>query len=121
MRYYNPMGLIDTDLLYRTLDAQRQARGLSWRDVAAETGLSAPAFSRLSGGLQPGLDGYIVMCRWLGMAMETFSTERARTTDGQLEPEFVLLLDRFEVTAQDREVLLAMVRAYLASRATSAQ
>lgn len=110
------MGLIDTDLLYRTLDAHRQARGLSWRGVAAEIGLSAPAFSRLSGGLQPGLDGYIVMCRWLGMAMETFSTERARAAGGQLEPELVMLLDRHGLPASERDFVLAVVRSYLSTR-----
>ena len=116
LRYSNLMGLIDTDLLYRTLDAHRQARGLSWRDVAAETGLSPSTLSRLPAH-RPSLNGYVAMCRWLGMPLETFAGERARAANGQLESEFVMLLDRHRVPAPDQNVLVGMVHAYLANRA----
>lgn len=109
------MGPIDTDLLYRTLDAQRQARGLSWRDVARETGLSPSTFARLP-ALGPGLDGYVAMCRWLGMRMETFAERAEVEAGGGLESELVILLDRHRVPPMDRDVVLAVVRAYLTAR-----
>jgi transcriptional regulator with XRE-family HTH domain len=118
LRYYNLMSLIDTDLLYRTLDAERQARGLSWRDVAAETGLSPSTFSRLP-GKQPNLDGYVAMCRWLGMPMETFSKRRVVKVDGSLEPALVELLNRHAVPIPDQQVLLGMAHVYLVNRGIS--
>jgi transcriptional regulator with XRE-family HTH domain len=107
------MGLIDTDLLYRTLDARRVADGKSWRQVAEVMGLSASLFSRLAGGRPPGLDAYIEMCCWLGMPMETFSKRRAVVVNGPLEPALVELLDRHGVSIADQQVLLGMTHAYL--------
>lgn len=109
------MGLVDTDLLYRTLDAHRQARCLTWRDVAAETGLSPSTFARLP-KRRPGLDGYLALCRWLGMPAETFTGDRARAANGQLESELVMLLDRHRVPVADQNVLMGMLRAYLVNR-----
>jgi transcriptional regulator with XRE-family HTH domain len=111
--YRNIMGLIDTDLLYRTLDARRQTDGKSWRQVAEDTGLSASGFSRLASGRPPSLDAYIELCRWLGMPMETFSTRRARKVNGSLLAELTTLLNRHAVPIPDQTVLLGMARAYL--------
>lgn len=113
------MGLINLDLLYRTLDAHRVALGLSWRQASILTRISASTYSRMATGQQPGLDAYVEMCHWLGMPMETFAVRRTSTTGGPgMEAEMVQLLDRHEVPAADRDVLLAMVHAYLVNRAT---
>jgi transcriptional regulator with XRE-family HTH domain len=114
------MSLIDTELLYRTLDARRVADGKSWRQVAEATELSASLFSRLAGGRPPGLDAYVVMCHWLGMPMETFSRLRAAEVDGSLEPALVELLNRHGVPIPDQQVLLGMAHAYLVNRGITA-
>lgn len=80
------MGELDTGLLYAALDAHRAAKDLTWRDVAGETWISASTFSRMVHGQQPGLDAYVVMCRWLGMSMETFIRRRSQADPPGLFP-----------------------------------
>lgn len=113
------MSLIDTDLLYRTLDAHRAASGMSWRQVARKTWISASTFSRLQLGHPPGLDAYSEMCRWLGMPMETFSRRRSHGASSTLLSELAILLDRHAVPTTDQAVLMGMARAYLQSRGSS--
>ncbi|MGH3477897.1 MAG: hypothetical protein ACRDQD_13775 [Nocardioidaceae bacterium] len=108
---------VDVALLHAALDAHRVSRGLSWRDVAAETGLSASTFSRMGGGHVPNLNGFVVMCRWLGAAMETFTGLRRRAPAGaSVEAELVALTDRHRLTPPEQEFLLAAVKALTAWR-----
>lgn len=63
---------IDAAALYGALDSQRNARDLSWRMVAKETGLSASVFTRLAQGRRPDFDSYIQMTEWLNVPLERF-------------------------------------------------
>jgi transcriptional regulator with XRE-family HTH domain len=63
----------DAETLYAALDAQRRSRGLSWRQVSLEVGVSASTLTRTAqGGLLEG-DGMLAMVRWLGRSPESFS------------------------------------------------
>jgi transcriptional regulator with XRE-family HTH domain len=64
--------------LYAALDAQRQARGLTWIQVAAETGVSAATITRTRSGGRLEVDGMLAMVRWLGVSVETFVRESER-------------------------------------------
>jgi len=56
--------------LYRLVDAQRQFRGLSWRAVARELGLSASTLTRLrDGGCAPDADALVSLLMWLGVGL----------------------------------------------------
>lgn len=63
---------IDVQLLYATLDAARVEKGLSWRSLAKEIGVSASLLSRLANGLKPDTDSFATLVGWLGMPAETF-------------------------------------------------
>ncbi|QTE28547.1 helix-turn-helix domain-containing protein [Pengzhenrongella sicca] len=63
---------IDTALLYATLDAARQERGLSWRGLAKEIGVSPSLLSRLGNGLKPDTDGFATLVAWLKLPAEEF-------------------------------------------------
>ena len=65
-------GRLDAGRLYTALDAQREANGLSWRQLALEAGVSASLVSRMGNGHRPDLDGFIALVQWLGMPAETF-------------------------------------------------
>ena len=54
------------------LDAQRHARGMSWREVADETSVSVSTLKRTAEGGRMEADGVMFMLRWLGLPAETF-------------------------------------------------
>lgn len=65
----------DTQALYDALDAQRTARGLTWTDVARETGVSTSTLTGTRRGGRLEVDGVLAMVRWLGREVESFAHE----------------------------------------------
>lgn len=63
---------LDIDALHAALDHERHSRGLSWRDVARETGVSAATLSRLTQGRRPDVDGFAALVAWLGLSADEF-------------------------------------------------
>lgn len=68
----------DPKALHAALDAKRQVRGLTWTQVAAETGVSAATITRTKSGGRLEVDGMLAMVRWLGVPVETFVRESQR-------------------------------------------
>jgi hypothetical protein len=68
----------DTHALYEALDAQRLVRGLSWNDVARETGIAATTLKNTAKGGRLEIDGMLNMVHWLGRTVESF-TRQAHT------------------------------------------
>jgi hypothetical protein len=65
----------DAKTLYAALDAQRTARGMSWADVARETGVAANTLTGTKKGGRLEVDGMLAMVRWLGRTVESFTNE----------------------------------------------
>jgi len=65
----------DTQALYDALEAQRTARGLTWTDVARETGVSTSTLTGTRRGGRLEVDGVLSMARWLGRTVESFTRE----------------------------------------------
>jgi transcriptional regulator with XRE-family HTH domain len=65
----------DSKALYAALDAKRSARGMTWTQVAAATGVSAATITRTRAGGRLEVDGMLAMVRWLGVPVETFVRE----------------------------------------------
>jgi transcriptional regulator with XRE-family HTH domain len=59
--------VLDVAELNRLLDAQRLARGLSWRGVARDCGLSPSTLSRMQDGKRPDADALVTLLVWLDM------------------------------------------------------
>ncbi|NIJ14608.1 transcriptional regulator with XRE-family HTH domain [Saccharomonospora amisosensis] len=102
---------MDARRLHDALDAQRRARGLSWRQLAEEAGVSPSLLSRMGNGHRPDLDGFIALVQWLGSPAEEFMVwpdSRPRQERGPaLETQLALLLRAHEdLTEADREYLL---------------
>ena len=62
----------DARALFAALDRQRVARGLTWREVAQETGVSAATIQRTKGGGRMEVDGMLALVAWLQVPVETF-------------------------------------------------
>jgi predicted transcriptional regulator len=59
-----------------TLDAIRASRGLTWRQVADQSGVAASTLTRIQQGKRPDVDGLVRLCHWAGL------TDMARWTTG---------------------------------------
>jgi transcriptional regulator with XRE-family HTH domain len=74
--------VLDVEALRNRLDEERQRRGLSWRQVAKQAGVSPSALARLRHGKRPDVDGYGSLMQWLtGQAGPFFATVAAADVD----------------------------------------
>ena len=69
----------DVATLHATLDSERRSRRLTWKNVAAQSGVSASTLTRLSQGRQPDVNSLAALTAWLGMSADHFM--RAETVD----------------------------------------
>ena len=65
----------DSSALYAALDTERRARGMTWTQVSADTGVSTGTITRTRNGGRLEVDGMLAMVRWLGVPVETFVRE----------------------------------------------
>jgi len=64
---------LDVAALHATLDRERDRRGLSWRQVSRETGVSASTLSRMGKGeSRPDVDAFASLVHWLGASADDF-------------------------------------------------
>ena len=65
-------GRFDVDALHAAMDSERRSRRLTWKQVAAESGVSASTLTRLSQGRQPDVNSFAALTAWLGMSADHF-------------------------------------------------
>jgi transcriptional regulator with XRE-family HTH domain len=83
---------VDVRALHAALDAARGEKGLSWRQLAKDIGVSASTISRMANGLKPDVTAFAAMTTWLRMPAEAFYvTSAPETRDGE-EPELLASL-----------------------------
>jgi transcriptional regulator with XRE-family HTH domain len=109
---------VDVVGLHAALDAEREGRGWSWRQLARELGLSASTMSRLANGQKPDVDAFAVMVSWLQadanrfIVTEAQQRERAEREEPDLVAELApLLRARRDLDAKDVEHLTELIRA----------
>lgn len=66
------MRRFNTSALFQALDERRAAKGLTWEQVARETGVSAATIKRTKDGGRLEVDGMLAMVGWLGVPVEEF-------------------------------------------------
>ena len=57
----------DLNGFHAALNAQRAAKGLTWKDVAYQSGVSASTLTRMSQGKRPDVDGLALLLAWSGL------------------------------------------------------
>jgi transcriptional regulator with XRE-family HTH domain len=65
-------GWFDSDAFYSALDGVRRARGLNWKQVAAESGVSASTLTRMAQGARPDVDGLAALVAWSGLDADDY-------------------------------------------------
>ena len=67
----------DVGALHAALDSERRCRRLTWKDVAAQSDVSASTLTRLSQGRQPDVNSLAALTAWLGMSADQFMRAQA--------------------------------------------
>lgn len=120
---------VDVKSLHAALDRARESRGLSWRQLAKEIGVSASTISRMANNLKPDVTAFAAMTTWLRMPAEGFYIGGTAHSDDE-EPDLVatlapLLRARKDLTGKDveylEEVIAAAARRFQAESASRGQ
>lgn len=76
-------GWFDSVAFYGALDAERQGRSLTWKQVAAGSGVSASTLTRMAQGKRPDVDGLAALAAWSGLDADDY----VRRDDERPAPE----------------------------------
>ncbi len=90
-----PEATLDVEALVGVLDAQRQAKGLSWRQLASKAGVSQSTLTRMQQGKRPDVDTFASLIRWLGIPAEQFLTAQTHKTRKNSEPHPVAVISTY--------------------------
>lgn len=75
-------GWFDADGFYAALDGARHSRRLNWKQVSAESGVSASTLTRMAQGKRPDVDGLAALVAWSGLDADDY----VRSTDDDARP-----------------------------------
>ena len=75
----------DGGAFFAALDAERQARQCTWKQVAEECGISASTLSRMSQGKHPDVNGLAALAAWSGL--DCGQVRQERRSSRRIEPE----------------------------------
>jgi transcriptional regulator with XRE-family HTH domain len=81
---------IDVETLVAALDAERRTRGLSWRQLAKDAGVSASTLTRMQQGKSPDVNTFSSLTRWLKIPAERFYVEQSQNTAAHDDPMAVI-------------------------------
>jgi len=65
-------GHFDAAAFYAALDGAREARKLNWKQVAAQSKVSASTLTRMAQGRRPDVDSLAKLLAWSGLKAEQF-------------------------------------------------
>lgn len=85
------LGHFDAMGFYQALDATRQARNLTWRQVAAKSGIAASTLTRMAQGKRPDVDSLAALATWSGLRADDF----VRNREGQPEAEPLAMISTY--------------------------
>jgi transcriptional regulator with XRE-family HTH domain len=103
-------GEFDTVGFYAALDAQRAAKRLTWKDVAAQTGVSASTLTRMSQGRRPDVDGLACLLAWSGLDVTDFLKKKPNQPEPLAQITAYLRADR-NLKPESAKALEEIIRA----------
>jgi transcriptional regulator with XRE-family HTH domain len=118
---------VNVAALYAALDAARTNKKLSWRQLAAQVGVSPSTMTRLANGHRPDVDAFAALVNWLNAPAESFmiDADNDGAVDRGAEPELLvqlapLLRARSDLSEEDvaylEEVIGAAMRRFTVDR-----
>jgi transcriptional regulator with XRE-family HTH domain len=108
---------LDLQALVGALEAKRRTEGISWRELARRTGVSASTLTRMHQGKRPDVDTFSALVSWLGASAEEFlATGKAAPEEQTPQAAFAALMRSKRVkklSEPERATLDAIVNAAL--------
>lgn len=105
-------GWFDTAAFYAALDAQRIGKKMTWRQIAAASGVSASTLTRMAQGKRPDVDGLAALCAWSGLNADDY----VRQEGAKPAPESLAMISTYlkgdpHLTAEGAEMLDQLIKA----------
>jgi transcriptional regulator with XRE-family HTH domain len=102
----------DGDAFYRALEATVAARSKNWKQVAAETGVSASTLTRMAQGRKPDAASLAALSAWAGLNPSDFvqAPYKAARAEAMAQISTLLRADP-NLDAEGAEAVEAIVRA----------
>jgi transcriptional regulator with XRE-family HTH domain len=85
-------GEFDGEGFYAALDSQRQARKITWKTVAKESGVSASTLTRIAQGRRPDVDSMAALLDWSGLKADDFIRRSDNDRDSEPLAQITVLL-----------------------------
>jgi transcriptional regulator with XRE-family HTH domain len=102
----------DGDAFYRALDSTVDARSKNWKQVAAETGVSASTLARMAQGRRPDAASLAALSAWAGLNPSDFVHAPYKATQREAMAQIsTLLRSDPNLDAQSAEAVEAIVKA----------
>jgi len=101
----------DHDNFFSALNSQRMERRLTWKDVAAQTGVSASTLTRMAQGKRPDVDGLAALLKWSGLKAENFIPGGQQTSEDPLSQISAILRSDPKLSAAGRKTMEEVLRA----------
>jgi transcriptional regulator with XRE-family HTH domain len=105
---------LDVETLYATLEQRRRSLEISWRQLAAQAGVSPSTLTRLGQGKRPDVQGLAALVSWLGVSPESFlrgNVRPAHESQDFLTVVSAHLRARKELSHKSAEALEEIIRA----------
>ena len=96
---------------HAALDSVRVARGLTWKNVADQSGVSASTLTRLSQGKRPDVDSLSALVRWSGLTADDYMppARPAEPPEPLAEITSVVYSDN-SLSTGDRDAMIDIIR-----------
>lgn len=81
-----PKGVFDAEGFYAALDDQREARRLTWKQVADDSDVSASTLTRMAQGKRPDVDSLAALLKWSGLSADDFIIDDSDVAPHEASP-----------------------------------
>ena len=108
-------GSFDNEKFYAALDAQRRGRGLTWKQVAEQSGVSASTLTRMAQGKRPDVDGLAALLSWGGLQADSFMDAVTATPADPLTQMTILVRGDQRLSSENKTMIEGVLRAVYGS------
>ena len=96
---------------HAALDSVRVVRGLTWKNVADQSGVSASTLTRLSQGKRPDVDSLSALVRWSGLTADDYMPPARPTEPPEPLAEITsVLYSDNSLSTGDRDAMIDIIR-----------
>ena len=108
-------GTFNNEKFYASLDAERTVRGLTWKQVAEESGVSASTLTRMAQGKRPDVDGLAALLKWAGLNSDSFLDAADGASPDSFTQMTMLLHGDQRISNENKVMLEGILRAVYGS------